>query len=86
MSDIKKIKDEFLLKLKENIDLNQVNQIKTELFGKNGLVSLQFKKLGSIPENERKEFASELNFAIYWSLIFLISDIITDYFLTEEKQ
>ncbi len=61
MSDIKKIKDEFLLKLKENIDLNQVNQIKTELFGKNGLVSLQFKKLGSIPENERKEFASELN-------------------------
>jgi phenylalanyl-tRNA synthetase alpha chain len=38
MSDIKKIKDEFLLKLKENLDLNQINQIKTDLFGKNGLV------------------------------------------------
>ena len=47
MSDIKKIKEEFLLKLKENLDLNQVNQIKTDLFGKNGVVSLQFKKLGT---------------------------------------
>ena len=37
MSDIKKIKDEFLLKLKENLDLNQINEIKTDLFGKNGL-------------------------------------------------
>ena len=45
MSDIKKIKDDFLLKLKDNLDLNQVNQIKTDLFGKNGLISLQFKKL-----------------------------------------
>ena len=62
MSDIKKIKDDFLLKLKENLDLNQVNQIKTDLFGKNGLISSQFKKLGGIAENERKQFASDLNF------------------------
>ena len=51
MSDIKKIKDEFLLKLKKNLNLSQVNQIKTDLFGKNGLVSLQFKKLGEVTEN-----------------------------------
>ena len=61
MSDIKKIKDEFLLKLKENLDLNQVNQIKTDLFGKNGLLSSQFKKLGEVAENERKKIASDLN-------------------------
>ena len=61
MSDIKKIKDDFLLKLKENLDLNEVNQIKTDLFGKNGLVSSQFKKLGSVAEIERKQFASDLN-------------------------
>ena len=48
MSDIKKIKDEFLLKLEENLDLNQVNQIKTNLFGKNGLISSQFKQLGKV--------------------------------------
>jgi len=61
MSDIKKIKDDFLLKLKENLDLNQVNQIKTDLFGKNGLISLEFKKLGEVAENERKKIASDLN-------------------------
>ena len=61
MSDIKKIKDEYLLKLNENLDLNQINQIKTDLFGKNGLVSSQFKQLGKIAEDERKIFASDLN-------------------------
>ena len=61
MSDIKKIKDEFLLKLKENLDLNQVNQIKTDLFGKNGLISSQFKQLGKVAEEDRKIFASDLN-------------------------
>ena len=61
MPDIKKVKDEFLLKLKENLDLNQVNEIKTDLFGKNGLISLQFKKLGAVTENERKNLASDLN-------------------------
>ena len=63
MSDIKKIKEEFFLKLKENLNLNQINEIKANLFGKNGLVSSQFKKLGSVAESERKIFASELNTA-----------------------
>ena len=61
MSDIKKIKDEYLLKLSKDLDVNQINQIKTDLFGKNGLVSSQFKQLGKIVEDERKKFASELN-------------------------
>jgi phenylalanyl-tRNA synthetase alpha chain len=61
MSDIKKIKNQFLLKLKENLDLNQVNQIKTDLFGKNGLISSEFKQLGKLAEGEKKTFASDLN-------------------------
>jgi phenylalanyl-tRNA synthetase alpha chain len=61
MSNIKKIKDKFLSKLKENLDLNQINQIKTDLFGKNGLISSQFKQLGKVAEEERKKFASDLN-------------------------
>ena len=61
MSDIKKIKDKFLLKLKENLNLNQINEIKTELFGKNGAVSTQFKQLSNVAETERKKFASDLN-------------------------
>ncbi len=61
MSDLKKIKDEFLLKLKGKLDLSEINEIKSNLFGKNGLISSQFKKIGSITEKERKKFASDLN-------------------------
>ena len=62
MSDIKKIKNEYLDKLSGDLNLDKLNQIKTELFGKNGVISNSFKKLGSIPSEERKNFASELNF------------------------
>ena len=61
MSDLKKIRDEFILKLKSKLDLSEINQIKSDLFGKNGLVSSQFKKIGTIAESERKKFASDLN-------------------------
>ena len=57
----KKIKDEFLSKLNEKLNLIEINQIKSDLFGKHGLVSSQFKKIGAIAENERKKFASDLN-------------------------
>ena len=61
MSDLKKIRDEFILKLKSKLDLSEINQIKSDLFGKNGLISSQFKKIGTIVESERKKFASDLN-------------------------
>ncbi len=62
MSDIKKIKDEYLDKLNSDLNLESVNNIKTELFGKNGAISNSFKKLVSMPSEERKKFASDLNF------------------------
>ena len=61
MSDLKKIKDEFLSKLSGKLDISEINQIKSDLFGKNGLISTQFKKIGAIEESERKKFASDLN-------------------------
>ena len=61
MSEIKKIKEQYLAKLNEVLDQNKVNEIKTELFGKNGIISNKFKQLGTIPENERKDFANSLN-------------------------
>ena len=61
MSDLKNIKEEFNTKLNNNLSLDEINQIKTELFGKNGLISSQFKNIGSIPDNDRKKFASDLN-------------------------
>ena len=61
MSDLKKIKDEYLSKLKRQLNLSEINEIKSNLFGKNGLISSQFKKIGSFAEDERKKFASDLN-------------------------
>jgi len=61
MSDLKKLKAEFLSKLGGNPDLSEINRIKSDLFGKNGLISSQFKKIGTIAETERKKFASDLN-------------------------
>ena len=61
MSDLKKLKEEFLIKLKVKLNLSEINQIKSELFGKNGLISTQFKKIGTLAESERKKFASDLN-------------------------
>tara|TARA_B100001059_G_scaffold17561_1_gene14441 strand:- start:491 stop:1558 length:1068 start_codon:yes stop_codon:yes gene_type:complete len=61
MSDLKKIQEEFLSKLSSKLSLSEINQIKSELFGKNGLISSQFKKIGTIEVSERKKFASDLN-------------------------
>ena len=58
MFEIKKIKEEYLLKLNKDLDQNILNEIKTELFGKNGVIPTQFKQLGSIAENKRKELQS----------------------------
>ena len=46
MSDIIKIKEEYLNKLKDNLDLNTVNHLKSELFGKNGKISNELYKSG----------------------------------------
>ena len=62
MSDIKKIKDEFINKLSSDLNIESVNQIKSDLFGKNGKISTSFKNLGLLPAEERKKFASDLNF------------------------
>jgi len=61
MSDIKKIKDEYLDRLKKDLNVDGVNQIRTDLFGKNGKISNEFKKIVSINAEERKKFASDLN-------------------------
>ena len=61
MSEIKNIRDQFISKLENDLSIDHINEIKTELFGKNGLISSKFKTIGSIPETDRKKFASDLN-------------------------
>ena len=63
MSDIIKIKEEYLNKLQEISELKDINQIKSELFGKNGKISNEFKKMGSLPAEDRKKVSLDLNAA-----------------------
>ena len=61
MSDIIKIKEEYLNKLQEISELKDINQIKSDLFGKNGKISNEFKKMGSLPSEDRKKVSLDLN-------------------------
>ena len=61
MSDFEKLKDELKLKLSEAKNSQEVDIIRTNIFGKNGLINSEFKKLGSLSPEDKKKVASEIN-------------------------
>ena len=61
MSDLEKINSSFIQKIETVESKEDLQNLKTEFFGKNGQITSQFKKLGSLRDNNKKEFASELN-------------------------
>ena len=61
MSDLDKINSIFNAKIDSVKTKEDLQNIKTEFFGKNGQITKQFKTLGSLEPEKRKEFASNLN-------------------------
>ena len=61
MSDLDKISSIFNAKIDTVKSKEDLQNIKTEFFGKNGQITLQFKTLGSLEAEKRKDFASNLN-------------------------
>ena len=61
MSDLNYIKKEFEEKFVKVNSKNDLQNLKSEYFGKNGIVSSEFKKMGSLEEKLRKDFAKKLN-------------------------
>ena len=61
MSDLDKINSIFNAKIDKVKNKEDLQNIKTEFFGKNGQITQQFKTLGSLNPTKRKEFASNLN-------------------------
>ena len=59
MSDFEKLKDK-LIKAQSS---EEVEIVRGEIFGKNGLLNLEFKKLGSLSPEDKKKVASEINAA-----------------------
>ena len=54
-----------IIELKERIinceNLSELNKISSEIFSKNGIINTEFKKLGSLSTDERKNFAASIN-------------------------
>jgi phenylalanyl-tRNA synthetase alpha chain len=61
MSDLDKISSVFNAKIDSVKTKDDLQNIKTEFFGKNGQITQQFKSLGSLDPEKRKVFASNLN-------------------------
>jgi len=61
MSDLDKISSVFNAKIDSVKTKDDLQNIKTEFFGKNGQITQQFKTLGSLDPEKRKAFASNLN-------------------------
>ena len=61
MSDFAKLKEEFKDKIFKAQSSKEVETIRSEIFGKNGLINSQFKKLGSLSPEDKKKTASEIN-------------------------
>jgi phenylalanyl-tRNA synthetase alpha chain len=61
MSDLDKISSVFNAKIDSVKTKEDLQTIKTEFFGKNGHITQQFKSLGSLNSEKRKDFATNLN-------------------------
>jgi len=61
MSNLDNINSSFDQKISSVNSKEELQNLKTEFFGKNGEITKQFKSLGSIEADKRKEFASSLN-------------------------
>ena len=57
MSDLDKINSIFNAKIDSIKSKEELQNLKTEFFGKNGKITSQFKNLGSLNPDKKKEFA-----------------------------
>ena len=71
MENINQIESDIINKIKNVSDRKSYERIKTEIFGKKGIITELFKKIGSLDQSERKEYASKLN-----SLKIKVTDIL----------
>ena len=55
MSDLDKISSLFNAKIDSVKSKEELQNIKTEFFGKNGQITTQFKNLGALESNKRKK-------------------------------
>ena len=53
--------EDFKSKIQNSTNLDELDKIRVELFGKKGLITAEFARLKEITPQEKKEFARNLN-------------------------
>ena len=61
MKNFDQIESDILNKIKNVNNHNTLDSVKTEIFGKKGVITELFKKIGILNQSQRKEYASKLN-------------------------
>ena len=61
MSKLDNRKTEYISKIEKIKNPLDLDNIKTEIFGKKGIITELFKTIGNLDQDERKEYASKLN-------------------------
>ena len=61
IDELKKIKNEALDEIKNTNDEKELNELRTKYLGKKGKVSLMTKQMGTLSNDEKKEFGKALN-------------------------
>jgi len=61
MSEFEKKVIEYTQKLNNSKNLKELNSVNSEIFGKNGIINTEFKKLGPLSAEEKKNFAANIN-------------------------
>ena len=61
MENFNQIETDILNKIKNIRDRSSYESTKTEIFGKKGIITELFKKIGNLEQNQRKDYASKLN-------------------------
>ena len=61
MSEFEKKVIEYTQKLNNSKNLKELHSVNSEIFGKNGIINTEFKKLGPLSAEEKKNFAANIN-------------------------
>ena len=59
MENFNQTESNILKKINTIIDRNSFDSVKSEIFGKKGIITELFKKIGSLDQGQRKEYASK---------------------------
>ena len=61
MENFSQVESNILNKIKNISDRNSLDLVKTEIFGKKGIITELFKNIGSLDQGQKKEYALKLN-------------------------